>query len=275
MISSHFISQEKYYHGSFSLVRPKWMSDALGSVSGENIKIAVIDSGCDRFIADDYRISRGISFIKDREGFVLEKNDNYYDYLGHGTACIDIILQFAPSVEILPIKVFASKLETSIEILVAAINYAIESNVDLINLSLGTKLSEALYPLYGICEKAKQRNIVIVSSNANADINSYPAIFENVISVSSMKTNEKFDVMFNEDEIVECFADGFPADALTLNGKRHPMSGNSFASPIVSGIVALLIEKYSVKDIDSVRQLLFKFSMNNNKSSGRRISEIV
>lgn len=258
------ISNNKiYYSGSFSLVRPEWLRNKFGHLTGEKIKVAVIDSGCDKFITNDSRIVRGISFIGDKEGFVFEKSDDYSDKLGHGTACIDIILQIAPSAEIIPIKVFNSRLETSIEIIVAAINYAVDYGVDLINLSLGTKLSEALYPLYYVCEKAKQKNIIIVSANANLDNNSYPAIFENVISVSSTHTEGKFDFFYNSGDAVECLADGFPDNALVLNGRRQPMNGNSFASPIICGIIALLIEKSAHRSIDSIRGELSKFSMHD------------
>lgn len=250
-----------YFDGSFSLVRPGWLKNEFGPLTGEKIKIAVIDSGCDKLITNDSRIVKGISFIGDKEGFIFEKSDDYFDKLGHGTACIDIILQIAPSVEILPIKVFNSRLETSIEIIVAAISYAIDYGVDLINLSLGTKLSEALYPLYAVCEKAKCKNIIIVSANGNLDNNSYPAIFENVISVSSTHTESKFDFLYNPGDAVECLADGFPNNALGLNGRRQPLSGNSFASPIICGIIALLIEKSTNRGIDSIRGELSKFSM--------------
>ncbi len=264
------IDSKIYFNGSFSLIRPEWLKNEFGFLTGEKIKIAVIDSGCDKVITTDSRIVKGISFIGDEEGFTFEQNDDYFDKLGHGTACIDIILQIAPAVEIIPIKVFNSSLETSIEIIVAAINYAIDYGVDLINLSLGTKLSEALYPLYVVCEKAKQKNIIIVSANGNLDNNSYPAIFENVISISSTYTESKFDFLYNSGDAVECLADGYPTNALGLNGRRQALGGNSFASPIVTGIVTLLVEKFSSKDLDCIRQLLEKYSINNKKSSGRR-----
>jgi len=252
-----------YFDGSFSLIRPEWLKNEFGPSTGKKIKIAVIDSGCDKFINNDSRIVKGISFIGDKGGFVFEQSDDYFDKLGHGTACIDIILQIAPSVEILPIKVFDSRLETSIEIIVAAINYAIDYGVDLINLSLGTKLSEALYPMYAVCEKAKQKKIIIVSANGNLDNNSYPAIFENVISVSSIHTENKFDFVYNSEDAVECLADGYPNNALGLNGRRQPLSGNSFASPIICGIIALLLEKSDNRGIYSIRGELSKFSMND------------
>ena len=60
---------------------------------------------------------------------------------------------------------------------------------------------------------------------------------------SSTHTEGKFDFLHNPGDAVECLADGSPDNALLLNGKRQPMNGNSFAPPIICGIIALLIEK--------------------------------
>lgn len=250
------VDNKTYFNGSFSLLRPEWLKKEFGFLTGENVKIAVIDSGCDKFILNDSRVAKGISFI-------LDKNDDYIDKLGHGTACIDLILQIAPSVKIMPIKVFGSTLETSIEILFSAINFALENNVNIVNLSLGTKLEEALHPLYSVCEKAKDNRIIIVASNANVNINSYPAIFENVISVSAAEKSDKFDFDYYEDELCECLADGFPNNALVLNGLRVKMSDNSFAAPIISGMIALLLQKFGKLSLKDVRELLKRFSANN------------
>lgn len=263
----NLIKVETFYFDSYCLTRPDWLFNSLGKVTGANVKVAVIDSGCDSLQLNDHRISKGVSFIDSNNGFILERNENYLDNLGHGSACIDIILQIAPAVEIIPIKVFGSTLETSTEILVEAINYAIDCKANVINLSLGTKLEEALYPLYIVCEEAKKKNIICIASNANADISSYPAIFENVISVSSSKFENKFDFIYREGELSECLADGFPEDAYYISGERKQLGGNSFAAPIITGIVSLFIQKYGKISIDEIRSLLKCYSINSRQKS--------
>lgn len=257
------LQNEKFYTGSYCLIKPERFAKDFNLINGRSVKIAVIDSGCDIQQMEDTRISKGISLINDNGGFKLMQSDNYSDQLGHGSACIDIIFQIAPSVEIIPIKVFGSTLETSTEILVEAINYAIENGVNVINLSLGTKLEEALYPLYIVCEKAKNKNVICISSNSNSDLSSYPAIFENVISVKAGRMKSKFDFVYREDEISECEANGLHEDAYCLSGGRKPLSGNSFAAPIISGFVSLLIEKYGTLSLESVRELLKLYSVDS------------
>ena len=251
-----------YYNGSFCLIRPPQFNE-YKKLTGNGVKIAVIDSGWDYDNLIDDRIVKGISFIDDSDGFRLSVNDNVTDNLGHGTACTDIILQIACDAIIYPIKVFNKKLETNIEVLVKAIEYCISIKVDIINLSLGTRLEEALRPLYIICEKAKNEGIIIVSANSNDDINSYPAMFENVISVRAGEMKGKFDYEYYDDEIGECIANGYPTNALTIGGKRIKASGNSYAAPIITGIIAMLKQKFDRLDLYSLRQYLKKYSVNN------------
>lgn len=252
----------QYYYGTYCSLRPKWVLDKLNGATGKNVNIAVIDSGCDTVLWNDYRIEQGVSFVKEGTNFDFEKNSNYGDKIGHGTICIDRIFQIASYVKIIPIKVFDNILETSPNILTKAINYAIEKKVDIINLSLSTKLDEALNPLYLLCEKAKELGIIIVASNANSEIISYPAIFDNVISVSSKELPNIYDYLYFDDEYSECCANGLAVDALTLNSKRIKSGGNSFAAPVISAIISLLIERYKTKDIQSVRELLRNFALN-------------
>ncbi|MBI3123747.1 MAG: S8 family serine peptidase [Ignavibacteriales bacterium] len=253
----------RYYNGSFCLIRPPYLSTVLNICTGKDIKIAVIDSGWDYNKFLDDRIVKGISFIDDSDGFRLSVNDNITDNLGHGTVCTDIILQIACDAIIYPIKVFNKKLETNIEVLVQAIEYCISIKVEIINLSLGTRLEEALRPLYIVCEKAKNEGIIIVSANSNDDINSYPAMFENVISVRAGEMKGKFNYEYYSDEVCECIANGYPTDALTIGGKRIKASGNSYAAPIITGIIALLKHNSDCLDLISVRHQLKKYSINN------------
>lgn len=120
---------------------------------------------------------------------------------------------------------------------------------------------------YSVCENAKNNNIICIASNANADINSYPAIFENVISVSSSKFENKFDFIYREGELSECLIDGFPEDAYFISGERKQLGGNSFAAPIITGIVSLFVQKYGKISIDEIRSLLKCYSINSRQKS--------
>ncbi|PIQ09562.1 MAG: hypothetical protein COW71_05895 [Ignavibacteriales bacterium CG18_big_fil_WC_8_21_14_2_50_31_20] len=250
----------EYYNGSFCTIKPNHLKERFGSATGKNIKVAVVDSGWD-YSQNDLRIMQGVGLISDKNGFELIFSNDYNDRIGHGTAVTDLILQLAPDVSILPIRVFGSRLETSPDILVKAISWSIKKEVNIINLSLGTLLSEAIEPLYKICEIARRKNIIIVASKSNSDDWSYPAIFENSIGVASGDFENQFDYKYFNEEAIECIAKGYNQYVLWQGNKREYLSGNSFAAPNITGIISLILEKYPNISLENIRTFLLEYSI--------------
>ena len=122
--------------------RPAWVTSMIGDASGRGVRVAVIDSGRapDR---QDSRILPGIGLVDGGYGLDLCPSQDDHDRIGHGSACIDIILALAPAVEILPIRVFGARLESSPEVIVEAIDRALEAGAQVLNLSLGHLLDHA------------------------------------------------------------------------------------------------------------------------------------
>ncbi|HEY0036168.1 MAG TPA: S8 family serine peptidase [Longimicrobium sp.] len=159
---------------------PTWVREALGGAPGRGVRVAVIDSGCDRTI-DDPRVLPGISFVDPEDDFALAQNDDDHDVLAHGTACVDLVLRVAPDARVVPVRVFGGKLETLPGTIHSALLWAIEAGVQVINVSLGTRLEHARDALYVACERARRAGIIVVTAGHNANDWSYPAIFENVV----------------------------------------------------------------------------------------------
>ena len=65
-------------------------------------------------------------------------SEDYVDRLGHGTAVFAAIQEKAPGAEVYAVRVFTDRLKTSARALVAAIDWAAERRVRVVNLSLGT-----------------------------------------------------------------------------------------------------------------------------------------
>lgn len=120
--------------------------DAYPGASGAGVRVAVIDSGVHPGHPHVGTVDAGVSF--DAAGV---RGSDTIDRLGHGTAVAAVIREKAPDATIVPVKVFDRELRATVEALVAAITWAVEAKVDLINLSLGTanpahqtRLGEAL-----------------------------------------------------------------------------------------------------------------------------------
>ena len=114
--------------------------------TGAGVRVAIIDSGVHPGHPHVGVVHAGVSF--DATG---TRSDDTVDRLGHGTAVAAVIREKAPDAEIIPVKVFDRELKATSEALVAAIHWAVEARVHLINLSLGTanaahqvRLGEAL-----------------------------------------------------------------------------------------------------------------------------------
>jgi subtilisin len=239
---------------------PAWVRDALGGATGKGVRVAVVDSGWDRSL-DDARVLPGVSFVDPADDFAMAVGDDDHDLLGHGTACADLVLAVAPDARVVPVKVFGGVLETSPGTLHAALLWAIEAGVQVVNVSLGTRLEGTLHPLYAACEKARRAGIVVVAAGHNANDWSYPAIFENVIGVSAGRFESPFAFRFRPEHAMECEAWGVEQPVLWTGGRRIVKHGTSFAAPNVAGIVALILERHPGASLEEVRELLARFAV--------------
>ena len=239
---------------------PAWVLDELGRPTGRGIRIAVIDSGWDRS-RDDARVLPGIGLVDPADDLAMKRTDDDHDRIGHGTACVDLILRIAPDAQVIPIRVFGNELETSPGTLQAGILYALEQGVQIVNLSLGTTLEGTLHPLYAACEKARRGGTIVVAAGHNSRSWSYPAIFENVIGVSADRFRSPYEYRYRPDEAMECEAWGVEQPVLWLGGQRVVKHGTSFAAPNITGIVALLLERHPGATLEEVRELLARYAL--------------
>ena len=239
---------------------PEWVRDELGGATGSGIRVAVLDSGWDRSISDP-RVLPGMGFVDPDDDFALARNDDDQDVLGHGTACADVILDVAPDARVIPVKVFGNKLETSPGTLEAALHWAIDAGVQVINVSLGTRLEGTLHPLYRACERARQAGIIVVAAGHNANDWSYPAIFENVIGVSAARFDSPYHFHYRAEHAMECVGWGVDRPVLWVGGERVVRHGTSFAAPGVAGIVALILERHPQAKLEDVREMLARFAV--------------
>lgn len=239
---------------------PEWVLRELAGATGKDIRIAVVDSGWDRSL-DDPRVLPGVGFVDPDDDFAMARNDDDQDVLGHGTACADVILGVAPDARVIPVKVFGKVLETSPGTLHAALLWAIEAGVQVINVSLGTRLEGTLHPLYAACEKARRAGIVVVAAGHNANDWSYPAIFENVIGVSAARFESPYHFRYRAEHAMECEAWGVERPVRWIGGERVVKHGTSFAAPNVAGIVALILERHPYATLEDVRSMLSRFAL--------------
>ena len=112
-------------------------SPAVRDLPGRGVSIAVVDSGVNTEHPHVGRVAGGV-----RIDLAGEDSGDYVDRVGHGTAVFAAIQEKAPGAELFAVRVFEDRLRTSVRALVAAIDWAAERRVRLVNLSLGTVREE-------------------------------------------------------------------------------------------------------------------------------------
>lgn len=163
---------------------------------GKNQRVAVLDSGVDSNHQDLIGKVTPLCFVPDL-------NDSY-DYIGHGSFCIgQIVAQSnnngvigaaceATALSCKVLKGNADSLFSFETAIINAIKEAIIQKCDVISMSLGTSYKSPY--IYEALQEAVQNGIIPIAAAGNEGLygspyKSYPASYENVISVAS--SNEK------------------------------------------------------------------------------------
>lgn len=97
-----------------------------------SVGVAIIDSGVHPGHPHVRDLTAGRSFVPG------EESAQYLDYLGHGTAVAGAICEKGAPLRLYIAKVFQRRLVTSIDVLLAALDWSLEQPVSLVNLSLAT-----------------------------------------------------------------------------------------------------------------------------------------
>ncbi len=258
--------------------KEQWYMDAIDfaavkdvGVTGKGVKIAVVDSGLkvDHPDLDQSKILEGYNCIAN--GTATDYNDNY----GHGTAVTGIIAAqldnamgiagVAPNASIIPIKITDGKTLTFSSILLG-LNKAIACECDIINLSLGGKISDpdALAELKAVIDKAVDNGIIVVSAVGNYGTSDvyYPAGFDNVIGVGSLEKDMSIATFSQRNNSVFVTVPGRSLVSLAYTGGTKAESGTSVSTPIVTGIVALVKEAFPEYTYDDIADLFMKTAMD-------------
>lgn len=228
-------------------------------LTGAGVMVAVIDSGWDRSCPDE-RISTGTAFLDASDQTACEQNDDDNDRLGHGTVCTRLILDVAPQASIIPVRVFGRSLETSPRTIEAAIQWCVARKVDVINLSLATERDDARDSLYLTCARAIDAGTIIVAAASIGSI-SYPSAFDNVLGVGMGSWSDPFKFTYADGETAEVCSPGIRRASFGLGGVPVTVTGASFAAPNISGIAALLRERWPRLRLAELRARLAELAL--------------
>ncbi|MBD3330674.1 S8 family serine peptidase [Candidatus Peregrinibacteria bacterium] len=249
--------------------------------SGAGVKVEVIDSGINMdHPAFEGRIAQTIDYT----------GEGIFDFRGHGTNVAGIIASndevykgIAPGVDLYIAKILNKYGSGRGSDLIAALDWGLENDVDVVNVSLGARLPYCGEDILSVLfEQAVANGLFIVTSNGNDGPNygtvTSPACAEHVVGVGAT---------YQETQMAS-----FSSRGPTYTGIRKPdlvapgyhivapyksgftgLIGTSQASPHVAGVAALLLEadpsldQYELKTVleNSAKDLGFD---ENTQGSG-------
>ncbi len=269
---------------------------------GDNVKIAILDTGLNVNHPALNQTMTQQSRIVGKWNF-LQRNEDVLDDNGHGTELAGIIgsnglfgyMQgVAPNSKFLIGKILDHNSIGTVETLIQGIDWAIENDADVINLSLGKTVSNLNSPEVEAVNFAVESGVVVCVSAGNArgieefgysDLHTIlsPGISSKAITVGAIDNNDVLyeyssagpvAINFNSetsdylyDSIPktttwlkpDVVAPGVLLNTTSANGKDlNVVSGTSYATAVVSGLCLLLIQQYYRADSSLVKASLIK-----------------
>jgi subtilisin len=240
---------------------------AFGGSTGADVRVCILDSGIEPGHPMVGEVERAVAFHRGEEDEIELEEDTEGDLCGHGTACAGIVRSIAPECRLFSARVLGAGFKGSGPVLLAGLRWAVEQGFDVINMSLSTTKRQFAGLLHELADTAYFRRTVLVASAHNMPVESYPWRFSSVISVGSHEEPDPLTFFYNPSPPVEFFARGVGVEIAWLGGGSILSTGNSFATPHMSGICALVLAKHPELTPFQLKSVLYLAA--NNVGGGR------
>ena len=231
------------------------LPQAHALAKGDNILIAVIDSGVDASHPD---LAGAVSQTYDALDTPMAPHK-------HGTAIAGLVaahgklMGSAPGARILAIRAFdpaGKTAEGSTFGILKSLDWAAANGARVINMSFAGPADPAIHRSL---EAAHKKGIVLIAAAGNAGSKSpplYPAADPNVIAVTATDADDKLFEPSNRGSHIAVAAPGAQIMVAIPDGGYEVSSGTSYAAAEVAGIVALMLDRKSDLTPDQVRAIL-------------------
>ncbi|WP_301170563.1 S8 family peptidase [Brevibacillus nitrificans] len=213
------------------------------SEGSSDVIVAVVDTGVDM----EHPEFEG----KLVEGYnVLDGSNKPQDDNGHGTHVSGVIAAKTNNKDgiagmtwkskLMPIKAIGADGSGSAVDIAQGIYWATDHGADVINLSVGNYTSSAA--LKEACKYAYDNNVVLVAASGNdaSDQPSYPAAYDEVLSVAAVDHLKERADFSNFGDYVDVAAPGVDIPSTYIYSDYASLSGTSMACPHVAALAALV-----------------------------------
>ncbi len=231
------------------------LSEAHGIAKGDDIRVAVIDSGIDPAQPE---LAGAIAGSLDTLATPFTPHM-------HGTAVAALIaghgrlMGSAPGARILAVRAFdpaGGGAEATTFSIVKGLDWSVAQNARIINMSFAGPADPLIHRAL---EAAHRKNTVLIAAAGNAGAKSpplYPAADPNVIAVTATDSADKLFAGSNRGRHIAVAAPGVDILIAVPDGGYQVSTGTSFSAAEVSGVVALMLQRKNDLTPDAVRNIL-------------------
>jgi subtilisin family serine protease len=106
------------------------------------------------------------------------------------------------------------------------------------------------------------RNVMLVTAANNMPVPSYPSVYASVIAVASHTGRDPYTFYYNPQPPVEFGAPGIDVRVAWQGGGYVTSTGNSYAAPHISGIVAKILGKHPELTLFQMKVILRALAAN-------------
>lgn len=214
-------------------------------VTGDGVKVAVVDTGIDYTHPDlDGNYAGGTNIINSLKS---PMDDN-----GHGTHVAGIIaaergnnlgvVGVAPKASLYAVKVLDRTGSGYVSDIIAGLNWCVSHGIHIANMSLGTTVD--VQSLHNACDNAWAAGVILVAAAGNdSGAVNYPAAYESVIAVSAVDSTDNLAYFSSRGPQVDFAAPGVNILSTYKGGGTKTLSGTSMAAPHVAGTMALAVQR--------------------------------
>lgn len=208
--------------------------------SYKKIRIAIIDDGINStYLPTTLR--------------VIERNlmdsstlDSYN--LTHGTMCAAIIYRYFKTDVIYSYKIMNYTNPASANKLIQALQYCLQDNIDVVNLSIGTINLFDIAKIHNIIKNISNK-LLIIASLSNKNVFTIPACLPEVICVKSTFTSKSISINKKIDGDINILAPSTHTISFFDNYKYKTQICNSYSTAYVTAVICKNLHKFNYKSI--------------------------
>jgi subtilisin len=227
---------------------------------GEDVKVAIIDSGIDIFHPCLYsNIKEGFSYFNNNE-------HDYIDRVGHGTFLSGIIAKLLPNIKLYVYKVTDDFGNMSDESIIAGLKWSLKKEVNVICMAIGTPTDYD--EIHNVVKQLYNNGVIIVTAAGNyPDLGiDYPAKYVETICISGRDFNDNVEFSQNGPGIDAYFPSVNIPSTFACNNYAIS-SGSSIATALATAFIAILqdlaIKKYNeTYTFDQIKTILKTYALN-------------